>query len=72
MLVKNRIDEVIKRENSFKIIKELLKNKNRGKLHDLTGLSGGFPVKDEDINLLENYICIDTDEVGIKFFIEIL
>lgn len=56
MLVKNKIDEIKKRENSFKIIKELLKNKNRKKLHDLTGLSGGFPVKDNDISLLENYI----------------
>lgn len=56
MLVNTRIDEVKKRENSFKIIKQVIENKNRVKLHDLTGLSGGFPLKDKDIDLLENYI----------------
>lgn len=56
MIVNTRIDEVKKRENSFEIIKQLLKNKNRVKLYDLTGLSGGFPLKDDDIDLLENYI----------------
>lgn len=56
MIVNTKLDEVKKRENSFKIIKQLLKNKKRIKLHDLTGLSGGFPLKNTDIDLLENYI----------------
>jgi L-seryl-tRNA(Ser) seleniumtransferase len=56
MLVNNPIDEVKKRENSLKIIRDIIKNQGRENLYDLTGLSGGFIANQNDLNLLETYV----------------
>jgi L-seryl-tRNA(Ser) seleniumtransferase len=56
MIVETNIDELKKRENSLKIIKEIIHSKGRNQLYDLTGLSGGFLLKKEDLNLLETYV----------------
>ncbi|MDR2624410.1 MAG: TIGR03576 family pyridoxal phosphate-dependent enzyme [Methanobrevibacter sp.] len=56
MLVDNLIDEVKKRENSLKIIRDLIKDHGRENLYDLTGLSGGFIANQNDLNLLETYV----------------
>ncbi len=56
MLIKSSLDEVKKRETSFKIIRSILNNQGRNDLYDLTGLSGGFLVDFNDLNLLETYI----------------
>lgn len=55
MLVNNSIDEVKKRENSLKIIRNIIKDQGRRSLYDLTGLSGGFIADQKDLNLLETY-----------------
>lgn len=55
MLIKSPVDEVKKRENSFKIINSILKQSGRNALYDLTGLAGGFRVSQEDLDLLETY-----------------
>ncbi|MEN6291621.1 MAG: TIGR03576 family pyridoxal phosphate-dependent enzyme, partial [Methanobacterium sp.] len=55
MLIKSPVDEVKKRENSFKIINSILKQDGRSALYDLTGLAGGFKVSQEDLDLLETY-----------------
>ncbi|MDR2874196.1 MAG: TIGR03576 family pyridoxal phosphate-dependent enzyme [Methanobrevibacter sp.] len=56
MLVDSSLDEVKKRENSFKIIRDIIKNQGRASLYDLTGLSGGFIASSKDLNLLETYV----------------
>lgn len=56
MIVNNSLDEVKKRENALSIIKDIVMNRGRENLFDLTGLSGGFIASDEDINLLETYV----------------
>jgi L-seryl-tRNA(Ser) seleniumtransferase len=56
MLISSSVDEVKKRENSLKIIRNIIKNHGRASLYDLTGLSGGFIANQEDLNLLETYI----------------
>jgi len=54
MLLDSPLQELKRREAALKIIKLKVKE-DRSKLYDLTGLSGGFPVKEEDISLLETY-----------------
>ncbi|NYB26352.1 MAG: TIGR03576 family pyridoxal phosphate-dependent enzyme [Methanobacteriaceae archaeon] len=54
MLENSPLQELERRERALKIINSRVK-KDRSNLYDLTGLSGGFPVKKEDINLLETY-----------------
>lgn len=71
MIVNNSLDEVKKRENALKIIKDIVENQSRNELYDLTGLSGGFIASNEDLNLLETYVgpAIFEDalqEVGIE------
>ena len=56
MIVNNSLDEVKKRENAFSIIKDIVKNKGRESLFDLTGLSGGFIASPSEIDLLETYV----------------
>ena len=56
MIVNTSLDEVKKRENALFFIKQLVENKGRNFLYDLTGLSGGFLVSDKDLNLLETYV----------------
>lgn len=56
MIVNNSLDELKKRENSLKIVKEIIEVKGRDFLIDLTGLSGGFIVSSEELNLLETYV----------------
>lgn len=55
MLIKSSVDEVRKRENSLNIIDSILKKSGREDFYDLTGLSGGFKISNEDMNLLETY-----------------
>ena len=55
MLLNSPLDESKRREAALKIIESKIKNKDRKHLYDLTGLSGGFPLKKEDIDLLETY-----------------
>lgn len=54
MLLNSPLQELKRRETALKIINLKVK-KDRSNLYDLTGLSGGFPVKKEDIGLLETY-----------------
>ena len=56
MLINTSLDEVKKRENALFFIKQLVENKGRDFLYDLTGLSGGFLASDNDLNLLETYV----------------
>lgn len=55
MLVESLTDEVKRRDAALKIIKSRLQKYGREGVYDLTGLSGGFPIKDLDKNLLETY-----------------
>ena len=67
MIVNNSLDEVKKRESSLKIIKEIINDKGRDYLYDVTGLSGGFIASDEELNLLETYVgpAVFEDELQI-------
>ena len=67
MIVNNSLDEVKKRESALKIIKEIINDKGRNSLYDVTGLSGGFIASDEELNLLETYVgpAIFEDELQI-------
>ncbi len=56
MIVDNSVHEVKKRENSLRIIKEIIQSEGRNQLYDLTGLSGGFLLSKEDLKLLETYV----------------
>lgn len=56
MIVENSVHEVKKRENSLRIIKEIIQYEGRNQLYDLTGLSGGFLLSKEDLKLLETYV----------------
>jgi L-seryl-tRNA(Ser) seleniumtransferase len=56
MIVETNIHEVKKRENSLLIIKKIIQSDGRNQLYDLTGLSGGFLLNDEDLKLLETYV----------------
>ena len=71
MIVNNSLDEVKKRENSLSIIKDIVENRGREFLFDLTGLSGGFIASPSELSLLETYVgpAIFEDalqEVGIE------
>ncbi len=55
MFLNSPLDESKRREAALKIINSKIENKDRTHLYDLTGLSGGFPLKKEDIDLLETY-----------------
>jgi len=56
MLIKNSLDEMKKREISLEVIKSIIENSGRNSLYDLTGLSGGFLAKQEELDILETYI----------------
>ena len=56
MIVNNSLDEVKKRENALSIIKNIVENKGRSSLFDLTGLSGGFIANPSELSLLETYV----------------
>lgn len=56
MIVENSVHEVKKRENSLRIIKKIIHSNGRNQLYDLTGLSGGFLLDEEDLRLLETYV----------------
>ena len=45
-----------KREISLEVIKSIIENSGRNSLYDLTGLSGGFLAKQEELDILETYI----------------
>lgn len=71
MIVNNSLDEVKKRENALSVIKNIVENKGRDHLFDLTGLAGGFIASDEELSLLETYIGPavfeeDLQKVGIE------
>lgn len=55
MLLSSPLHESKRREAALKIINIKIKDRDRSHLYDLTGLSGGFPIKNEDIDLLETY-----------------
>ncbi|MDI6643651.1 MAG: TIGR03576 family pyridoxal phosphate-dependent enzyme [Methanobacteriaceae archaeon] len=55
MLIDSSSDEVKRRDNALKIIGTILNEKGKSGLFDLTGLSGGFPLEDEDLGLIETY-----------------
>ena len=67
MIFNNSLDEVKKRESALKIIKEIINDKGRDSLYDVTGLSGGFIASDDELNLLETYVgpAIFEDELQI-------
>ena len=67
MIVNNSLDEVKKRESALKIIKEIINDKGRDSLYDVTGLSGGFIASDEELNLLETYVgpAVFEDELQV-------
>lgn len=56
MIVKNSLDEVKKRENALSVIRDVVENKGREFLFDLTGLSGGFIASPSELSLLETYV----------------
>ncbi|WP_405322414.1 TIGR03576 family pyridoxal phosphate-dependent enzyme [Methanobrevibacter thaueri] len=56
MIITNSLDEVKKREKALSIIKDIVENKGRESLFDLTGLSGGFIASPSDLSLLETYV----------------
>ena len=56
MIVNNSLDEVKKRENALSIIRDIVDNKGRSFLFDLTGLSGGFIASPSELSLLETYV----------------
>lgn len=55
MLVNSMSDEVIRRNAALRIIKSRLKKYGRKGIYDLTGLSGGFPILEQDKHILETY-----------------
>jgi L-seryl-tRNA(Ser) seleniumtransferase len=71
MIVNNSLDEVKKRENALSIIKDIVENRGRDNLFDLTGLSGGFIASASELSLLETYVGPaifeeNLQEVGIE------
>ena len=71
MIVNNSLDEIKKRDNALSIIRNMVENKGRSSLFDLTGLSGGFIASPAELSLLETYVgpAIFEDalqEVGIE------
>ncbi|MCK9151304.1 TIGR03576 family pyridoxal phosphate-dependent enzyme [Methanobacterium alcaliphilum] len=56
MLIHSSLHELKKRENALKIINKKIHSQGRDKLYDLTGLSGGFLLKKDDLKLLETYV----------------
>ena len=55
MLICSSLDEVKRRESALSFIANLLKGEGRSSLYDLSGLAGGFPVKETDLSLMETY-----------------
>jgi len=55
MLIDSSSDEVKRRDNALRIIGSILNKEGKAGLYDLTGLSGGFPLEDEDLGLIETY-----------------
>lgn len=71
MIIESSLDEVKKREKALLIIRDIVENKGRESLYDLTGLSGGFIASPSELSLLETYVgpAIFEDalqEVGIE------
>ena len=71
MIVNNSLDEIKKRDNALSIIRNMVENKGRSSLFDLTGLSGGFIASPSELSLLETYVgpAIFEDalqEVGVE------
>lgn len=55
MLVNSSLDEIKRRETALHYIADLVRENGREKLYDLTGLAGGFPLNQDDIDILETY-----------------
>ena len=55
MIISSPRDEMKRREAALKFISFQINHGGRSKLYDLTGLSGGFPLEREDLELLETY-----------------
>ena len=56
MIISSPYDEIKRREAALKFISFQIKHGNRLNLFDLTGLSGGFLLEKEDLDLLETYV----------------
>lgn len=68
MLLNCSLHELKRREAAFRIINLKVKERDRSHLYDLTGLSGGFPLKKGDIDLLETYAGPAIFDDEIQFF----
>jgi L-seryl-tRNA(Ser) seleniumtransferase len=55
MIISSPHDEMKRREAALKFISFQVIHDGRSNLYDLTGLSGGFPLEREDLDLLETY-----------------
>ena len=68
MLLNSSLHELKRRDAALNIINSKIKARDRSHLYDLTGLSGGFPIKKEDIDLLETYAgsAIFEEEIQIQ------
>jgi len=68
MLLNSSLHELKRRDAALNIINSKIKARDRSHLYDLTGLSGGFPIKKEDIDLLETYAgsAIFEEELQIQ------
>jgi len=55
-MLEDPLNEVKRREHALRIIWERMEEHGRDGIYDLTGLSGGFPLEEEDMDLLETYV----------------
>jgi L-seryl-tRNA(Ser) seleniumtransferase len=55
-MLEDPVNEVKRREHALRIIGEKMKKHGRDGIYDLTGLSGGFPLEEEDLDLIETYV----------------
>ncbi|HIH70665.1 TIGR03576 family pyridoxal phosphate-dependent enzyme [Methanothermobacter wolfeii] len=56
MLTEDIMDEVKRREHALEIIRKRIGDHGRSGIYDLTGLSGGFSLDEDDMALLETYV----------------
>lgn len=68
MPANSTVNELKRREAALKIINSKIQEGDRSHLYDLTGLSGRFPIKMEDIELLETYAgpAVFEEEIQIQ------
>ncbi|WP_048057869.1 TIGR03576 family pyridoxal phosphate-dependent enzyme [Methanothermococcus okinawensis] len=69
----NNTSELNRLEKARKIIRDIIKEKGREYLYDLTGIAGGFIIHKTDLELLETYVgpaifSEKLNEVGVLHF----